>query len=82
MLSAKQKEKIQKRLGVLKLLHAGKGCWVCGSKSGLKTSRMSVGVRCRRCLEAGASTTFTIEYEQLCHALSSGLPSAIPSTAA
>lgn len=74
VLTAKQREKIQKRLGVLKLLNAGRGCWVCGSQSGLKASRESVGVRCKQCLGSGKSTAHTTEYEQLKDALQTGRP--------
>lgn len=78
MLTAKQKEKIQKRLGVLKLLNARRGCWVCGSRSGLKTSRESTGVRCKQCLTSGRNTAHTTEYEQLKDALQTGRPADVP----
>lgn len=60
---AKRKNKIQARLGQLRL---GKNhCWVCRSTSGVKTAREATGTRCRTCIAEGKTTPEVIEYEKL-----------------
>ena len=60
----KRKAKIQYRLGELR---RGKWnhCWVCGSTSGVKTSRVSTGTRCVKCIEKGRITSEVVEYDRL-----------------
>lgn len=61
---AKRKNKIQQRLAEIKKGQRY-GCWVCGSGSGIKTSRESVGTRCKNCIEEGKTTPAVIEYAKL-----------------
>ena len=65
-LTAKQKQKYQKRLTMLRLrMRRVFGCWVCLSQSGLKTARSAVAVRCKQCFDAGRHTPATLEFEKL-----------------
>jgi hypothetical protein len=64
MSHAKQKNKIEKRLGELRLKKHNR-CWVCGSTSGTKTSRMSSGPRCSKCIKEGKTNPEVEEYERL-----------------
>lgn len=59
------RNEIQKRLGALVAAHGKGACWVCGSVRGVKKSRNSYAVRCRRCVGRNMSTALTVEYESL-----------------
>ena len=61
---AKRKNKIQARLGQIKMTQRS-GCWVCGSQSGIKTSRESCGTRCKTCINEGKTTPAVIEHAKL-----------------
>jgi hypothetical protein len=65
MLTPKRREKIQKELVKIRSRHVGHGCWVCGSRRSLKTSRMSCGLRCRKCFEAGTTLPDVVLFEKL-----------------
>jgi hypothetical protein len=61
---AKRLMKIQERLGRLRAKYIF-GCWVCGSRSGTKTSRASYGTRCQKCIREGKTTPDVVLYEKL-----------------
>jgi hypothetical protein len=68
----KVRKKLEHRLGELRTFHGSGCCWVCGSGSGVKTSRESYGTRCVRCIEKGRTTPDVEEYERLKLFLSTG----------
>lgn len=65
---AKLRQRLEAQLHELWTRHGGDGrgvCWICNSTRGMKTSRMSYGVRCKRCRDSGKSTEDVETYERL-----------------
>jgi len=52
-----------------KIKHGRGACWVCGSVHGVKTSRMSYGTRCQKCIKAGKTNNDVILYQRWKQAL-------------
>lgn len=63
MKAAKEKLRIQKRLGEIRK-ESGR-CRTCGATSGLKTAREASGLRCVECIRDGRTCPEVEEYERL-----------------
>jgi len=64
MLTAKRRAKIEKLLTEIRSRHPHGACWVCGTHRGMKTSRASYGLRCRKCFEGGRTIPDVGLFEQ------------------
>jgi hypothetical protein len=65
MLTAKKKQKIQKKLGELRWKNGHGKCWVCKSTSGVKAGREGYGSRCRGCINEGKTNEDVETYARL-----------------
>ena len=64
MLTAKRRAKIEKLMTEIRSRHSYGACWVCGTRRGMKTSRSSYGLRCRKCFEDGKTLPDIVLFEQ------------------
>lgn len=65
MSTAKEKQRVQKRLSQLWKAHPPGRCWVCRNPFGVKTSRESYGRRCGKCFAEGKTNAAVNEYDEL-----------------
>lgn len=64
MLTPRRRAKIDREIRKIRSRHRW-GCWVCGTGASIKTSRMSVGVRCKKCMEEGKTIPDILALEKL-----------------
>ena len=64
MLTVKRRAKVEKLMTDIRGRHPYGACWVCGTRGGIKTSRSSYGLRCRKCFEDGKTLPDIVFFEQ------------------
>ena len=64
-MTSHRNKRVTRRLGALRRKNGRGRCWICGSGSGIKTSREGYGTRCVKCIRLRRSNDDVEEYKRL-----------------